>query len=115
MNVVNQWVLTLTMGCFVGAQATVEDPVMKTRLQRAQAQGIEESDLPPVPKGVMEPPPLPPPDTHPKDLPHAKAARAGRHHRARAGRSAVHGARKAHKPARPSGKVVRKNGRRVKA
>jgi hypothetical protein len=79
MNLVNKWVLTLTVGCFLGAQALTEDPVVKARLQRAQAQGIEESDLPPVPRGVVEPPPLPPPEIHAKDAPHPKVAKATRH------------------------------------
>ena len=117
MNVVNKWVLSLTVGCFLGAQAVTGDPVMKARLQRAQAQGIDESDLPPVPRSVAEPPPLPPPDVHPKDLPHAKASRAGRRHgaRTRAGKGPVQGPRQAGKPARPAGKVARKSNGRVKA
>ncbi len=117
MNFVNKWVLSLTVGCFLGAQAITEDPVMKARLHRVQAQGIEESDLPPVPRGVAEPPPLPPPDVHPKDLPHAKAGRAGRRHGARthAGTGAAQGSRQARKPARPAGKVARKTSGRVKA
>ena len=55
------------------------DPVTAARSQRAAAQGISEGDLPPVPKGIVEPPPLPPPEIHPKD------ARGGR----RAGKKAV--------------------------
>ncbi len=49
-----------------------EDPVMKARAQRAALEG----DLPPVPRGVIEPPPLPPPDTHPKDLRGARRGKA---------------------------------------
>ena len=59
MDLVKKWGLLLTVGCFLGAQ-TFDDPVMKARSQRSQAQGIEEADLPPVPRGVMEPPPLQP-------------------------------------------------------
>lgn len=43
------------------------DPVTEARTQRAAALGIAEGDLPPVPKGIAEPPPLPPPEIHPKD------------------------------------------------
>lgn len=48
-----------------------EDPVMRARAQRTATTG----DLPPVPRGVVEPPPLPPPETHPKDLRGARRAR----------------------------------------
>ena len=44
-----------------------EDPVLRARTQRASAQGIAEGDLPPVPRGIVEPPPLPPPEAHVKD------------------------------------------------
>ncbi len=58
-----------------------EDPVLKARATRAAAQGIDERDLPPMPKALVEPPPLPPPETHPKDLPGYRAKhRRGRHH-----------------------------------
>lgn len=43
------------------------DPVTAARAQRAAALGIAEGDLPPVPKGIAEPPPLPPPEIHPRD------------------------------------------------
>ena len=76
------WVKTLglvvSVGCFLGAQSLTEDPVMKARLQRSQAQGIDEADLPPVPRTITEPPPLPPPETHIKDSPHPPAAKRGR-------------------------------------
>lgn len=55
-----------------------EDPVMRARAQRASLEG----DLPPVPRGVIEPPPLPPPDTHPKDL---RGARRGKATKAKRG------------------------------
>ena len=51
----------------LGAQQLAEDPVMKARSQRAQAQGISEADLPPVPRSLTEPPPQPPPETQIKD------------------------------------------------
>jgi hypothetical protein len=44
-----------------------EDPVLRARAQRASAQGISEGDLPPVPRGIVEPPPLPPPEAHVRD------------------------------------------------
>ena len=69
MDLVKKWGLLLAMSGFLGAQA-VDDPVMKARQQRSQAQGIAEADLPPVPKGVTEPPALPPPEVHVKDSPH---------------------------------------------
>lgn len=68
-----------------------DDPVMKARQARAAAQGIDERDLPPVPKTLVEPPPLPPPETHPKDMPGYRARhRRGRHHgKVRKGRKAA--------------------------
>lgn len=45
-----------------------EDPVLKARGTNALAQGVSNSDLPPVPRGVTEPPPLPPPESNPKDV-----------------------------------------------
>ena len=53
-----------------------EDPVMRARAQRASAQGIAEGDLPPVPRGIVEPPPLPPPEAHVKDTRKARRAKA---------------------------------------
>jgi hypothetical protein len=51
----------------VASATSQEDPVMRARAQRASAQGIAEGDLPPVPRGIVEPPPLPPPEAHVKD------------------------------------------------
>ena len=51
------------------------DPVVAARAQRAAALGIAEDDLPPVPRGIIEPPPLPPPEIHPKDLRSRRGAR----------------------------------------
>ena len=65
--------LLLLTCCWLGAQNLPEDPVMKARTQRAQAQGISEADLPAVPRSIMAPPPLPPPEIHLKD---ARGARA---------------------------------------
>lgn len=66
--------LGLAMG-LLGAQQVPEDPVMKARAERAQSQGISEGDLPPVPRGITEPPPLPPPELHVKDARRGKSAR----------------------------------------
>ena len=74
MDLFKKWGLALTVGWLLGAQP-VDDPVMKARQQRSQAQGIEEGDLPPVPRAIVEPPPLPPPEIHAKDAPHPKGAR----------------------------------------
>ncbi|MCE1229225.1 MAG: hypothetical protein LWX11_07040 [Firmicutes bacterium] len=70
--------LTRLMGVFavafgmLAAQAPSEDPVMKARAQRAAA---GDEDLPPVPRTVMEPPPLPAPETHVRDTRGYKASR----------------------------------------
>ena len=66
-----------------------EDPVLKARAQRAAALGIPDGDLPPLPKGVVEPPPLPPPETHVKDT---RRGRRGKH---KAVRKKGHAPRKA--------------------
>lgn len=57
------------------AQQVVEDPVMKIRNERASS---GEGDLPPVPRGVLEPPPLPAPETHVKDTRGWRASRSAR-------------------------------------
>ena len=135
MKLAKRWGLMLAVGCFLGAQAPTDDPVMKARLQRSQAQGIDEADLPPVPRTVTEPPPLPPPETHAKDLPHAAVSKAARRRggsvrpgkRGRAalpretraaGRRAAPArpARQAPaaRKARPAGAVARKPGRRAR-
>ena len=51
----------------VATAKSQEDPVLRARAQRASAQGLSEGDLPPVPRGIVEPPPLPPPEAHVKD------------------------------------------------
>jgi hypothetical protein len=45
-----------------------EDPVLKARGDRGLSANLSDSDLPPVPRAVTEPPPLPPPETHVKDM-----------------------------------------------
>lgn len=62
-----------------GMQAPpTDDPVLQARSQRASAKGISEDDLPPVPRSIVEPPPLPPPELHPRDQKGSRAARAAR-------------------------------------
>lgn len=79
----------LLLGCAVlGAAAQGEDPVLKARAERARAQGVAEGDLPPVPRTIVEPPPLPPPETHLKDLPGAKAGKGAKAAKARKGSGA---------------------------
>jgi len=82
---------------------------MKARSQRAAAQGIQEDDLPPVPRSVMEPPPLPPPEIHAKDLPQSKATRSAK-------RGKLSGKRAATKPGK-RGKATAgvAGGKRVRA
>ena len=79
-----------------------EDPVLQARAQRASAKGIAEDDLPPVPRSIMEPPPLPPPELHPRDMKGSRATRAAR----KGGRSAK---------ARTSKKGRSPRGRRAKS
>ncbi len=71
----------LAFGAALASQGPDGDPVMKARAQRAAAQGISEADLPPVPKGIVEPPPLPAPEIHPRDTRGYRASRRSRHGR----------------------------------
>ncbi|HTL98804.1 MAG TPA: hypothetical protein VL181_08365 [Holophagaceae bacterium] len=83
------------------ADTPQDDPVLKARASRAAAQGIDERDLPPVPKTLVEPPPLPPPETHPKDMPGYRAKhRRGHHGKGRKGRSGSKSAARPHRAAR---------------
>ncbi len=76
-----------------------DDPVVKARTQRAATQGGQEGDLPPVPRGIVEPPPLPPPEAHVKDT------RRGRRARSRAKRHKVTSRTSKGPAKRPSKKV----------
>ncbi len=58
---------SLFLSSLLWAQTPPEDPVVKARNQRGQTSS-NPGDLPPVPRTVMEPPPLPPPEAHHKDL-----------------------------------------------
>jgi hypothetical protein len=60
------FISSLALSLIAPAKAQ-EDPVLRARGQRASALGISEGDLPPVPRGIVEPPPLPPPEAHVKD------------------------------------------------
>jgi hypothetical protein len=60
------FISSLALSLVASSQAQ-EDPVLRARAQRAAALGIAEGDLPPVPRGIVEPPPLPPPEAHVKD------------------------------------------------
>jgi hypothetical protein len=71
-----------------------EDPVLRARAQRAAAQGVSEGDLPPVPRGIVEPPPLPPPEAHVKDTRKGRKAKA----KAKKGKGAKKGKTGAAKP-----------------
>ncbi len=115
--------IVLFLGCFIlGAQPPPPDPVLKARSERAQAQGLVEGDLPPVPRGIVEPPPLPPPETHLKDTRGVKAAKSRRASRtsksAKSGKSAKSAksakAPKASKAKKNPAKGGRKSSRKVK-
>jgi len=66
---------SLAMSLVASAQPQ-EDPVLRARAQRAAAQGVSDGDLPPVPRGIVEPPPLPPPEAHVKDTRKGRKAKA---------------------------------------
>jgi hypothetical protein len=84
---------SLVLSLVALAQAQ-EDPVLRARAQRASAQGISEGDLPPVPRGIIEPPPLPPPELHVKDSRKGRRTR-GRIRRGRTGTKKGKGTMKA--------------------
>jgi hypothetical protein len=73
VGVVVGWILAAGLG---SAQVP-EDPVMAARAQRSAA-GHSDADLPPVPRTIMEPPPLPPPELHPRDMKGSRASRAAK-------------------------------------
>lgn len=77
------FISSLALGLVASAQ-TPDDPVLRARAQRASAQGIADGDLPPVPRGIVEPPPLPPPEAHVKDDRKARRAK-GKVKRAKTG------------------------------
>ena len=67
MKILHSVVLLGLAGTMVFARQVPDDPVLKARAQRALAMGISEGDLPPVPRTIAEPPPLPAPETNYKD------------------------------------------------
>lgn len=69
------FISSLALSLVASAQPQ-EDPVMRARAQRASAHGVSEGDLPPVPRGIVEPPPLPPPEAHVKDTRKGKKSKA---------------------------------------
>ncbi len=105
-------VLTLLLGSYILTAQVPGDPVMKARSERAQAQGIGEGDLPPVPRGIVEPPPLPPPETHVKDTRGYRPTKSRKH----AGKASKGGAVKAAKATKSSkaAKQPAKAGRKSK-
>jgi hypothetical protein len=86
----------------VAAMVPQQDPVLRARAQRASAQGISEGDLPPVPRGIVEPPPLPAPEAHVKD---SRKARRAKGKKGKSGTKKSKGAAtKAKAPAKGKGK-----------
>lgn len=96
----------LVTGAVLGNAQMPDDPVMRARAQRAQAQGVAEDDLPPLPKAVVEPPPLPPPEQHVKDS--RKQARG------KAGKGKVSGKSSAKSDSKKKGPTRRKGGKKTK-
>ncbi len=86
MRILKTAAIMLLVGEMTFAFQVPEDPVLKARTQRAQAQGISEGDLPPVPRVISEPPPLPAPETNYKDTRKGKSARRSRSTHAKKGR-----------------------------
>ncbi|MFZ1376918.1 MAG: hypothetical protein WAS25_10025 [Geothrix sp.] len=84
----------------VASTAPQEDPVLRARAKRASAQGISEGDLPPVPRGIVEPPPLPPPEAHVKDSRKGKKAKA----KAKKGKTSAKKGKGAASSAKPAAK-----------
>lgn len=78
MQILRTVAIILLVGGMAFAFQVPEDPVLKARTQRAQAQGISDGDLPPVPRTISEPPPLPAPETNYKDTRKGRSVRASR-------------------------------------
>jgi hypothetical protein len=85
----------LALGLIATARGQ-EDPVLKARAQRSASLGLSDGDLPPLPRGIAEPPPLPPPETHVKDtrrgrrVKHKKPVHKKGHAQRKAPRKAPH-------------------------
>jgi hypothetical protein len=93
----------------MGFSAPDSDPVVAARAQRAAAQGVSEDDLPPVPKGIIEPPPLPPPEIHPKDLRPRRGARRAKGATTKKGAATKKGASVKKGPSRKKGGAAKKS------
>lgn len=89
MQILKAMAITFLVGGMAFAFQVPEDPVLKARTQRALAQGTSEGDLPPVPRAIVEPPPLPAPETNYKDTRTGRSARARRSTRVKRGRKAT--------------------------
>ena len=97
------FITSLALSLVASAQPQ-EDPVLRARAQRASSQGIADGDLPPVPRGIVEPPPLPPPEAHVKDNRKARRAK-GKVKRGKAGaRKGKLAATRAKAPAKGKGR-----------
>ena len=101
MKVLRSLLVLLLTGEMGFAFQIPDDPVLKARTQRAAAQGISEGDLPAVPRTIVEPPPLPAPETNYKDT------RKGRATRAKRGKKGRHGKARKHTSPRTSKKTSR--------
>lgn len=86
MKIIRSVVVLGFAGAMVFAHQVPDDPVLKARTQRALAQGISEGDLPPVPRAIAEPPPLPAPETNYKDTRKGRTSRAARASHGKKGR-----------------------------
>ncbi len=89
------FVSALALGLVATARGQ-QDPVLKARAQRSADLGLPEGDLPPLPKGIVEPPPLPPPELHVKDARRSRRAK---------GRKSVR--KKGHSPRKAPRKATR--------
>lgn len=95
MRILRTAAIMVLVGGMAFAFQVPEDPVLKARTQRAQAQGISDGDLPPVPRTITEPPPLPAPEMNYKDTRKGRSARAKKGRRAT--KSRVHATAKPRK------------------
>jgi len=83
-------------GTLASAQPEDLDPVVKVKAARAQR---DSQDLPPIPRGLTEPPPLPPPELHTHDI---RRHRGSGSARARKGAAQSHARAKAQVPGKPA-------------
>lgn len=96
--------VSLAVATGVSAQVPAglsDDPVVIARATRPSP-----GDLPPVPRTIVEPPPLPPPELHPRDRKGSRSARAAKRASRKGGKAA---AKKA--PKRAAAPSKKKKGR----